>query len=548
MSISFNPSMPSSMAHTFSRVPQADIQRSSFDRNFTVKTAFDGGYLVPFYRDEVLPGDTFNLSATMFARLTTPKTPFMDNLFFDTFFFFLPNRLLWKASSSLTGSWQRFMGEQEDPDSSTDFTIPQMVSPAVTGYAVGSLQDYLNVTRPGIPLKSHNALFTRAYNLIYNEWFRDQNLQDSVHVDFDDGPDDPADYVLLRRGKRHDYFTSLLPWAQKGDPVALPISGDAPVRGLAVSTTPTWNITAGNVVHETGGVDVTVANTDGNRWGLAANAGLAVRQADTPAASTYPAIYADLSVVNSTTINDWRQALQLQALLEKDARGGTRYTEIVRSHFGVVSPDARMQRPEYLGGGSTPININPVAQTSSTDATTPQGNLSAIGTLHASGHGFVKSFTEHGIILGLMSVRADLTYSQGQSRMMSRSTRYDYYWPVLAQLGEQAVRNDEIFVQGTAADLETLGFQERYGEYRYGENMCTGLMRPDAATSLDVWHLGLDFPSLPSLNSDFIVDNPPIDRVIAVPSQPHFILDGFIRNKCARPMPLFGVPASLQRF
>jgi len=545
MSINFNPSMPSSMAHSFSRVPQADIQRSSFDRDFPVKTAFDAGYLVPFYRDEVIPGDTFNLRATCFARLATPLTPFMDNLFFDTFFFFVPNRLLWKATSAVSGSWERFMGQQDDPDSSVDFTVPQMVSPAVTGYAVASLQDYLNVTRPGIPLKSHNALFTRAYNLIYNEWFRDQNLQDSVVVDFDDGPDDPADYVLLRRGKRHDYFTSCLPWAQKGDPVSLPLSGNAPVLGIGLEGT-SGTVYSNKVPRESDGT------TTAYPWAIDIGDTLSAQalniEVQTNSTSAYPNIRADLSGVTSTTINEWRQAIQLQALLERDARGGTRYTELVRSHFGVVSPDARMQRPEYLGGGSTPIIVNPVAQTSSTDGTSPQGNLSAIGTLHANGHGFVKSFTEHGVILGLMSVRADLSYQQGQSRMMSRSTRYDYYWPVLSQLGEQAVLNQEIFCQGTAADTEVFGYQERYGEYRYGEKMITGLMRSDAASTLDYWHLAQDFSALPALNAAFIIDEPPVDRVIAVPAEPHFVFDAYIKNRCARPMPLFGVPGSMSRF
>jgi len=522
--IAFNPSMPSTMQHSFARIPQADIQRSSFDRNFPVKTAFDGGYLVPFYRDEILPGDTFNLRATVFARLATPIVPFMDNLFFDTFFFFVPNRLIWN-------NWQKFMGEQADPDDSTDYTVPQMVSPASTGYAVASLQDYLNVTRPGIALKSHSAFFTRAYNLIWNEWFRDQNLQDSVVVDKDDGPDFPADYVLLRRGKRHDYFTSALPWAQKGDPVALPLTGNAPITVTGANNT---DISTLNPTHGAG------------YWKLGASTSYVTIKND--AGLQANRLEANLSAVNSTTINEWRQALQLQVLLERDARGGTRYTEIIRSHFGVISPDARLQRPEYLGGGSSPVVVNPVAQTSKTDGSAPLGDLAAIGTLHAHGHGFVKSFTEHGVIIGMMSVRADLSYQQGQSRMMSRSTRYDYYWPSLAQLGEQAVLNQEIFVQGTSADLEVFGYQERYGEYRYGEAMITGILRSDAATSLDVWHLAQDFSALPVLNEDFIVDNPPIDRVIAVPSEPHFILDAFVRNRCTRPMPMFGVPGMLSRF
>lgn len=520
------------MSHQFSQVPSANIQRSSFNRSHGYKTTFDAGYLVPIFVDEALPGDTFNCRMQGFARMATPIFPIMDNAFMETFFFAVPIRLIWD-------NWQKFNGEQRNPGDSTDFIVPTMTSPPAVGedppgYQTGSLHDYLTLP-VGIANVEHSSFWHRAYNLIYNEWFRDENLQDSVVVDTDDGPDDSADYVLLRRGKRHDYFTSCLPWPQKGDSVELPLGSNVPIEGLGVSGSP--SATPVGVLDTADG-----STTYDQHW---AGAQVHVLGIGSPAT---PQVYADLSQATAATINQLRQAFQIQKLLERDARGGTRYTEIIRSHFGVISPDARLQRPEYLGGGSSYINITPVPQTTSTDGTSPQGNLAATGTVSLNNHGFTKSFTEHCVIIGLVNVRADLTYSNGLNRMFSRSTRYDFYWPALAHIGEQAVLNKEIYSSGTATDDGVFGYQERYAEYRYKPSQLTGLMRTGIGGSLDAWHLAEEFESVPALNASFIQSQPPFDRVIAVANEPHFIFDSYFSLHCSRPMPLYGVPGLIDHF
>ena len=521
------------MAHQFSQIPNAEIPRSSFDRSHGVKTTFDAGFLVPFYVDEALPGDTFNLKLTGFARLATPIFPIMDNMFMETFFFAVPNRLLWDK-------WERFNGAQADPNSSIDFTLPVIDAPGGGGIAVGGLFDYMGIPT-GIDEIQFSALPGRAYNRIWDDWFRDQNLQDGPNLGTGDGPDGQGFYVTRRRGKRHDYFTSCLPWPQKGDAIPLPLGEKAPITGIGIRAGVGISSPLGLGTIETGGAEVDYVTG----WSaLTDDVQIAADQLD----ESSPFIFADLSQATAATINELRQAFQIQRLQERDARGGTRYTEIIRSHFGVTSPDARLQRAEYLGGGSTPVIITPVAQTSETQAASPQGNLSAFGTAALNNHGFTKSFTEHCTLIGLVNVRADLTYQQGLNRMWSRSTRFDFFWPALAQIGEQAVLNKEIFAANTPADDLVFGYQERYAEYRYKPSLITGLFRSAATGSLDAWHLSQDFETLPVLNNTFIQDTPPLDRVIAVTDEPHFLFDGYINLRCARPMPLYGVPGMIDHF
>ena len=534
--------MPSTMgpSHDFARVPRAEIPRASFDRSNGYKTSFDAGQLIPVFSDEVLPGDTFALNMTAFCRLSTPLRPFMDNLFLNSFFFFVPLRLLWT-------NFQKFMGEQDNPGDSTSYTIPQIVAPA-GGYAEQSLYDYFE-----LPTKiagfTHSALYLRAYNLIWNQWFRDQNLQNSIPKNMGDGPDSSADYTVQKRGKRHDYFTGALPWPQKGPGVNIPLGGNAPVTGLAMTNNSTAAFAS--VVAASGSEAAGDQPIGTSVWSVSAAQAMQVKAQSNaiPSGSNRPQIFADLSAATGATINQLRQAFQLQKLQERDARGGTRYTEIVQAHFNVTSPDSRLQRAEYLGGGQGMVNVHQVAQVSASVAgQTPQGNLAAYGTAQVSGHGFTKSFTEHGIIIGLISVRADINYQQGLNKRWSRSTKYDFYWPALAMIGEQAVLNLEIFTQGNANDQLVFGYQERYAEYRYKPSVVTGKLRSNAAQPLDTWHLAQNFASLPALNAAFIVDNPPIARVVAVPSEPNFIGDFWFSLRCARPMPVFGVPGLIDHF
>lgn len=529
------------MTHQFSQVPRAEIPRSKFDRSHGLKTTFDAGYLVPIYVDEALPGDTFNCRMSMFGRLATPLHPFMDNMFVDVFFFAIPIRLVWD-------NFVKMMGEQTNPGESTSYIVPTSTAPA-GGYLEQSVHDYM-----GLPTKianmPHANLHLRAYNLVYNEWFRDQNLQNSVYTTRGDGPDASTNYNLVRRGKRHDYFTSALPWPQKGAAVQLPLGTTAPVLGLGV----VQGTVAGAVGSNVWQSSPNVPGLTGFGVTASTTSAVIVKTAAAGAVDTNnrPQVYADLSLATAATINQLRQAFQIQKIYERDARGGTRYTEIIRAHFGVTSPDARLNRPEYIGGGSVPLNVNPIAQTSSTSSQpTPQGNLAAMGTFSAGKVGFSKSFTEHTLLLGLISVRADLNYQQGLNKMWTRSTRFDYYWPALSSIGEQAVLNKEIYLSTpyTSATADAaFGYQERYAEYRYKPSMITGKMRSNAAQPLDTWHLAQNFVSQPTLSATFIEENPPVARVIAVPTEPHCLFDGYFKLDCARPMPVYGVPGLIDHF
>jgi len=508
---SANPSGNTRGQYGFAQVPTAEIQRSVFNRSHGHKTTFDGGWLVPVFVDDVLPGDTVGMQMNVLARLATPLFPVMDNMYLDWFWFWCPNRIVW-------ANWKKFCGEQFDPGDSTDFVTPTLTARSATE---GSLDDYFGIPT-GVSL-TPNALPYRVYYHIWNQWFRDENVSDSKVFSFVDGPDATA-YELLKRGKRHDYFTSALPFAQKGDAVELELVGTGvptfDVSGVSERAL-AFSSGIGQALWSAPGGGASPPTTSGNvNW---ADPQLAVQ------------------------INAMREAFQVQRLLERDARGGTRYTEIIRSHFGVVSPDLRLQRPEFIAGGSTRINVQTVPSQTNESANN-LGRLGGFGIGHSQGRSFVKSFTEHGMLMCLVSLRADLTYQQGLERMWSRETRYDYYWPALAHLGEQEILNKEIYADGSANDDLVFGFQERYAEYRYKPSRVSGAFRSAAATPLDSWHLALDFASLPALNETFMLENPPIDRVIQVPSEPHCIADFWFEYRHARPMPTFSVPGMVDHF
>ncbi|WNK13578.1 MAG: major capsid protein [Microvirus sp.] len=520
----------------FAMIPRADIPRSNFKIETAHKTTFNAGDLIPIYIDEILPGDTFNLKMTAFCRMATPIFPIMDNLHLETFFFFVPNRLVWD-------NWTKFMGEQVNPNDSISFVIPTLTPSTGGEIPPLSVYDYFGWPTTGqyTGFIAPNILPLRAYNLIWNEWFRDENLQNSVPVSTGNGPDLRTNYTLLKRGKRKDYFTSALPFVQKGSPVSFGLTGTVPVTPVTPGTSaPTFNTTGGSRNLQQGGAGdaswsgATFGSLQIPTWN---NTGLQV----------------NLASATATTVNALRNSFQVQKLLERDARGGTRYTEIIRSHFGVISPDARLQRPEYLGGGYAPINVNPVVQqsaTGQTGATTPLGQLGGYATA-VSQNGFHQSFTEHGYVIGLVNVRADLTYQQGLRKLWSRSTRYDFYFPVFAMLGEQPVLNQEIYYQGNATDTSVFGYQERWAEYRYHPTRISGLFKSTSAGTIDGWHLAQRFTSLPTLNDTFIQDNPPMSRVLAVGAAANgqqFIFDSVFHINATRPLPMFSVPGLIDHF
>jgi len=527
------------MNHSFSNAPSISAPRSSFDLSHGHKTTFDAGKLIPIFFTEVLPGDTFNLNLTAFARLATPLNPIMDNMYLDVHHFFVPYRLIWDNA-------RKFFGEQVDPGDSIDFTIP-IVSGATAsdpeGLFTSQLMDYMGIPTDIAPNNVNiSALPFRAYTFIYNEWFRDQNLVDSIPFLTTDATENISNYGLLTRGKRHDYFTSALPWPQKGDAVTLPLGTSAPLD-IDPTATPI------NHYFRNSSTSAALASTSLNTDSLGKLENSSGADGYIDLNNTW---YADLSTATAASINDLREAFQIQKLLERDARGGTRYSELVRNHFGVNFYDVSY-RPEYLGGGSTPINISPIAQTGTGSNASPTtygtvGDLGAMGTASINGSGFSKSFVEHGLVMTIASARADLTYQQGLHRFFSKQTRYDIYWPSLAHLGEQEILNKEIYTQGTTADDDVFGYQERYAEYRYQPSRISGLFRSKATASLDSWHLSQEFSSLPTLGTTFITENPPLDRCISINTEPHFIMDTLFTIKAARPMPTYGVPGLIDHF
>lgn len=539
-----------------------DLNRSRFDRSSSVKLSFNVGDVVPFYVDEVLPGDSFQIRTSKVVRMQTLLTPLMDNIYLDTYFFFVPNRLTWEH-------WKQFNGENTESAwiPQTEYQVPQLTAPAA-GWSVGTIADYMGIPT-GVKNLSVNALPFRAYALIMNEWFRDQNLTDPLNIPVDDATVEGVNtgtYVSdvakgglpFKASKYHDYFTSCLPAPQKGPDVTIQTAqlGNAPVVPMnkpvpkdLLNYPYNVYIPDGNKDFEAGyHAGAVVKNAFGGAYWLDSAGKSELDPTIVNGVSGYPAnLWAQFdNTVSVATINELRTAFQIQKLYERDARGGTRYIEILKSHFGVTSPDARLQRPEYLGGSRVPININQVIQQSSTaEGTTPLGDTAAY-SLTTDVHGdFMKSFVEHGFVIGVMVARYDHTYQQGIERFWSRKSRFDYYWPVLANIGEQAVLNKEIFAQGTAQDNEVFGYQEAWADYRYKPNRVAGEMRSAYAQSLDVWHLGDDYSELPKLSDSWIrEDKANVNRVIAVSDQNanQLFADIYIQNRTTRPMPLYSIP------
>lgn len=517
----------------FAQLPNIGRPRSQFKRVSRHKHTFDAGYLVPFYLDDVVPGDTFNVRASMFARLATPLFPIMDNMYLEVFWFYCPNRLVWT-------NFVKQHGERENPNDSVAYTTPEINTAAMTGGsapAVGGLWDNFGLPMQGVQyLDNISALPSRMYRLIWNSWFRDQDVDDSLTISMGDGPDTWSD-SLLRIRKFKDYFTTMRPSPQKGTAVSIPLGSTAPVT--TTGAYPTFD-TATSLLDEkkirvTGGTQALWL--DGTGSGAA----------DWIKFGAETGLQANLSAATAATLNQLREQITVQQMYELDMRGGSRYVEMVFNHYGVVNPDFRLQRPEFLAYQRNMVNIHPVAQTSETGTGTAQGNLAAFGTVSGQ-TGFVKSFTEHGYVIGLVAVRGDLSYQECVDRHWSRQTRLDYYYPIFANLGEQAVLNQEIRNNPAAATNNTAvaAYQERWGEYRFKTSKITGLFRSSAASSLDSWHIAQELTFPATFNSTFLQEDPALDRCIAVPAEPHFIFDSLVQNISARPMPVYSVPGLMR--
>lgn len=534
-----------------------DIARSTFRRDHSVKLSFNVGDVIPFYVDEVLPGDTFQVKTSMVARLQTLLTPMMDNLYLDTYFYFVPNRIVWQH-------WRELMGENTQSAwiPTVEYSVPQVTAPS-GGWSIGSIADYMGIPT-GVANLSVNALPFRAYALVMNEWFRDENLSDPLNIPVDDATlagSNGTNYITdvvkggmpFKAAKFHDYFTSALPAPQKGPDVTIPVSQGANLPVVALGTqVPSPGTETLRMVQQSWNsnnfgpyVNVTASGADSEYHVKVASSAPSPNSVYLP--FTPSNLWAvDDGSVSAATINQLRMAFQIQKLYEKDARGGTRYIEILKSHFGVTSPDARLQRPEYLGGNRIPVNINQVVQSSATQSSgTPLGDTAAFSVTTDVHGDFIKSFVEHGFVIGIMVARYDHTYQQGLERFWSRKDRLDYYFPVFANIGEQPILNKEIYAQGTDQDDEVFGYQEAWADYRYKPSRVAGEMRSKAPTSLDVWHLADEYAQLPKLSDAWIrEDKTNVDRVLAVTSSVsnQMFADLFISCKATRPMPVYSIP------
>lgn len=559
----------------FAQAPQVDIQRSTFDRSSGHKTTFNAGKLVPIYVDEVLPGDTFEMTTSAIIRGSTPIFPVMDNANLDIYYFFVPNRLVWDH-------WKEFNGENTTSkwEQTVEYSIPQMAPPLGggtepgVGWEKGTLADYMGIPTlvgPGAsqtnPEWTVNHLPFRAYCLIWNEWFRDQNLQDPVLIDKGDSQTNGRHLIpegnsitlenqaalqganLLPVNKYFDYFTGALPEPQKGPDVLLPLGNTAPIitNQNPNRILPQYGVTfKSDKFTEVGKTHNLSIQVTGQKYGkmVADNSATTTLEAQNAVPNN---LIADLGNATAATINELRLAFQLQKLYERDARGGTRYIEIIKSHFGVTSPDARLQRPEYLGGERIPINIDQVIQTSGTmEGTTPQGNTGAYSLTGNQGSYFKHSFVEHGYVLGLACVRTEHTYQQGLEKIWNRKNRFDFYWPALANIGEQAILNKEIYLQPVKSmNEEAFGYQEAWAEYRYKPSRVSSAFRSNVTGSLDAWHYADYYEALPVLSAEWIQETyKNVDRTLAVQStlEDQYIADFWFKCTCTRPMPIYSIP------
>lgn len=554
----------------FNQIPEMRVSRSRFKRKQNIKFTCNAGQLIPFYVDEVLPGDTFSVDTSAICRMSTPIFPVMDNCYMDYYYFFVPNRIVWEH-------WKQFCGENDTNawTQETEYGIPQLVINSIgdTGKLPkeSSILDYMGIptkiidttdtTGNGNRTLTINALPIRGYVKIWNEWFRDQNIDNPAVNKNDDSLTRYTDTATTKEqilqqaiqggrplwvNKFHDFFTSALPSPQKGSAQIVPITGVAKVKqytnaALTQQPIPSVNTTQLSFTTELnpiliGGVDDAIS--------LHGNTGIEN--------GVYRFVGADMATTGvGATINDLRNAFAVQQFLEADARGGTRYRELIRNHFGVAIDDTTVQIPEYLGGQRHMINVSQVVQTSETTATSPQGNAAAISVTPFSDNSFTKSFQEHGFVIGVCCIRNDNTYQQGIEKMWSRHSKFDYYWPEFAHLGEQAILNKEIFAQGKAQDTikyenkdeEAFGYQEAWAEYRMKPNRVSGKFRSNAEGTLDSWHYADNYATLPTLSQDWLAtDESVIYRTLAVQDQPQFIVDCMVDNTTVRRMPIYSVP------